>query len=114
MGPGGAGACLRAGANDLGGTLMNESITRAAGALHGQEMRPQAMEALIRSVGREARQRTTLYGTVAPERTSRSFAAAPLLPSIEPPARRFARIARLAEPDDSRYGTCVARRRTGS
>ena len=40
MGPAGRKACLRAGANDLGGTLMNESITRAAGAVHGQEMPP--------------------------------------------------------------------------
>ena len=60
MGPDGAAACLRAGANDLGGTLMNESITRAAGATHGQEMPPEAMEALIRSLGREPWQRTTL------------------------------------------------------
>ena len=44
MGPEGAAACLRAGANDLGGTLMNESITRAAGAVYGQEMPPEAME----------------------------------------------------------------------
>ena len=40
MGPEGAAACLRAGANDIGGTLMNESITRAAGASHGQEFPP--------------------------------------------------------------------------
>ena len=38
---------------------MNESITRAAGAVHGQEMPPESMEALIRSLGREPRQRTT-------------------------------------------------------
>ena len=44
MGREGAAACLAAGANDLGGTLMNESITRAAGAVHGQEMPPEAME----------------------------------------------------------------------
>jgi FO synthase len=62
MGPDGARACLDAGANDLGGTLMNESISRAAGAAHGQEMTPSAMEALIRAAGRTARQRTTLYG----------------------------------------------------
>ena len=49
------------GANDLGGTLMNESITRAAGASFGQEMPPEAMEALIRGIGRTPRQRTTLY-----------------------------------------------------
>src|SRR5204862_5588465 len=61
MGPQGVKACLNAGANDLGGTLMNESISRAAGAAHGQEMTPDMMEALIRSLGREARRRTTLY-----------------------------------------------------
>ena len=65
MGPEGAAACLKAGANDLGGTLMNESISRAAGAQHGQEMPPEAMEALIRSLGRTPRQRTTLYRDAA-------------------------------------------------
>ena len=49
MGPEGAALCLNAGANDLGGTLMNESISRAAGTQHGQEFPPEAMEALIRS-----------------------------------------------------------------
>ena len=53
--------CLNAGANDLGGTLMNESISRAAGTEHGQEFPPEAMEALIRSLGRMPEQRTTLY-----------------------------------------------------
>jgi FO synthase len=61
MGPDGVRECLRAGANDLGGTLMNESISRAAGASHGQEMTPAAMEELIHSVGRTPRERTTLY-----------------------------------------------------
>ena len=61
MGPEGARACLDAGVNDLGGTLMNESISRAAGAAHGQELGPAAMEALIRSAGRRPRVRTTLY-----------------------------------------------------
>ncbi|MGQ0750004.1 MAG: 5-amino-6-(D-ribitylamino)uracil--L-tyrosine 4-hydroxyphenyl transferase CofH [Betaproteobacteria bacterium] len=61
MGPEGARACLEAGVNDLGGTLMNESISRAAGAAHGQELGPQAMAALIRSAGRRPRVRTTLY-----------------------------------------------------
>ncbi len=62
MGIEGAKACLRAGANDLGGTLMNESISRAAGAKHGQEMIAASMERLIRELGRVPRQRTTLYG----------------------------------------------------
>ena len=80
MGPDGAAACLKAGANDLGGTLMNESITRAAGATHGQEMSPQAMETLIRSLGREPWQRTTLYRPASAERRDVSFEAAPLAP----------------------------------
>ncbi len=91
MGGGGAAACLQAGASDLGGTLMNESITRAAGAMHGQEMPPEAMEELICSIGRQPRQRTTLYRPVAVDRASTSFGAAPLLPPVETPARRYER-----------------------
>ncbi len=88
MGPQGAAACLQAGANDLGGTLMNESITRAAGAVHGQEMPPEAMEALIRSLGREPWQRTTLYQAAPRERVAASFDAPPLT-QIDAPARRM-------------------------
>ncbi|WP_425376206.1 5-amino-6-(D-ribitylamino)uracil--L-tyrosine 4-hydroxyphenyl transferase CofH [Rhodoplanes roseus] len=80
MGTEGAQYCLNAGANDVGGTLMNESITRAAGAAHGQEMTPAALEALIRGIGRTPRQRTTLYGTPTTERTATSHAAATLPP----------------------------------
>jgi len=56
---------LRAGANDLGGTLMNESITRAAGATHGQEMTQSDMLSLAASLGRPAVQRTTLYRSLS-------------------------------------------------
>ena len=66
MGPEGARLCLQSGANDLGGTLMEESITRAAGAAHGAEMSPAALEALALSVGRRPRRRTTLYGDAVP------------------------------------------------
>ena len=52
MGPEGVKVCLESGANDLGGTLMDETITRSAGAVHGQEMTPARMEAIIRSIGR--------------------------------------------------------------
>ena len=76
MGPDGVKACLRAGANDLGGTLMDETITRSAGAVHGQEMTPSTMEAIIRSIGRVPRQRTTLYGTAPEERYRRVVCAA--------------------------------------
>jgi FO synthase len=78
LGPEGARAALAAGCNDLGGTLMNESISRAAGASYGQEFPPEAMEELIRSAGRKPRQRTTLYGQPTAERTRASFGAAPL------------------------------------
>jgi FO synthase len=62
MGAAGAAVCLDAGANDLGGTLMNESITRAAGGVHGQLLDAAQLQALARRIGRPARQRTTLYG----------------------------------------------------
>jgi len=73
MGPDGVKVCLRAGANDLGGTLMDETITRSAGAVHGQEMTPDAMERIIRSLGRVPRQRNTVYGSVSDERYRASF-----------------------------------------
>jgi FO synthase len=73
MGPAGVKACLRAGANDLGGTLMDETITRSAGAVHGPEMTPDMMESIIRSIGRLPRQRDTLYRDVSPERYRASF-----------------------------------------
>jgi FO synthase len=62
MGIEGAKLCLAAGCNDLGGTLMNENISRAAGASHGQEMTPRELEQAIMEIGRIPRRRTTLYG----------------------------------------------------
>jgi FO synthase len=88
MGPQGAQACLASGANDLGGTLMNESITRAAGAAFGQELPPQSMHELIEEIGRVPCQRTTTYGEVAVDRMSASFRAAPLTEAINRPPRR--------------------------
>ena len=80
----GARAALQAGANDLGGTLMNESISRAAGAAHGQEMPPERMEDAVRAIGRVPRQRTTLYGAPAPARTRVSFGAHPIVEPRNP------------------------------
>jgi FO synthase len=77
-GPAGVAEALRAGVNDLGGTLMNESISRSAGAGWGQEMPPEQMEALIRSTGRIPRQRTTTYSEPPTEQVARSFGAEPL------------------------------------
>jgi FO synthase len=66
MGLEGSKACLNAGCNDLGGTLTNENISRAAGASHGQEKLPAELEAMIEEIGRAPHRRTTLYGV--PER----------------------------------------------
>lgn len=65
LGIGGASAVLAAGANDLGGVLMNESISRAAGAAHGQEASVDQLRNAAESVGRRLKQRTTLYKDVA-------------------------------------------------
>ena len=78
MGINGARACLQAGANDLGGTLMNESISRAAGSIHGQELSPRRIQQVVDSLQRIPQQRTTLYGTVSDERSTQSFDTVPL------------------------------------
>lgn len=62
LGLDGAAACLAAGVNDLGGVLMNESISRAAGAAHGQELTLADLQAAAATADRPLRQRTTLYG----------------------------------------------------
>jgi FO synthase len=82
MGPAGAAACLSLGANDLGGTLMNESITRAAGGKHGQEFGAEQLVALAASIGRAAAQRTTLYGMVSKSRPAAQREVAHLLPAV--------------------------------
>jgi len=94
MGPDGVVDCLRAGANDLGGTLMNETITRSAGAAHGEEMPPETLEDLVRAMGRRPRQRSTLYGAVAAERQAASFDAPELRPSVNPPVREIPKVVR--------------------
>ncbi|HEX2191600.1 MAG TPA: 5-amino-6-(D-ribitylamino)uracil--L-tyrosine 4-hydroxyphenyl transferase CofH [Acidimicrobiales bacterium] len=64
LGADGARQALLAGANDLGGTLMDENISRAAGASHGQRMDETAFAAIAAPLGRPLEQRTTLYGRV--------------------------------------------------
>jgi FO synthase len=61
MGPSGAQMALQAGCNDLGGTLMNEIISRSAGATHGQELGPEEMRKLAEGIGRPIAQRSTFY-----------------------------------------------------
>ena len=91
LGPRGVRACLGAGVNDLGGTLMNESITRAAGAGFGQELPPERMEALICGAGRSPRQRSTTYGEPPEQQVARSFHAADLRPIVQTPNPAWAR-----------------------
>jgi FO synthase len=88
MGPEGAALCLNAGANDMGGTLMNESISRAAGTQHGQEFPPEAMEGLIHGIGRQPVQRSTAYRGVSNERQVVSFNAPELAPLVQTPPRK--------------------------
>jgi FO synthase len=85
LGADGVSELLQCGVNDLGGTLMNESISRAAGTQHGQELEPAEMERLIRSAGGIPQQRTTLYAEASAERRDASFRAAPLMNPIQTP-----------------------------
>ena len=85
LGPDGAAHALRVGANDLGGTLMNESISRAAGACFGEEMIPARMDELIVGAQRTPRPRTTLYGAAPPGQMARARAAVQTLPIVFTP-----------------------------
>ena len=80
MGKAGVIECLRAGANDVGGTLMNESISRAAGNQNGQELPPGEMDQLIKDAGRVPKQRTTKYENPEVDRSLESYNAPPLVP----------------------------------
>ena len=66
LGKEGALSCLNAGVNDMGGTLMNESISRAAGSIHGQEFEANRMEEFIRNSERSPRLRNTVYESIQP------------------------------------------------
>jgi FO synthase len=88
MGHEGVIACLNAGCNDLGGTLMNESITRAAGAAHGQETSPEEMHAMIRAADRKPRQRTTMYDDASAERIAAGLGAEDLAEIVNTPLRK--------------------------
>lgn len=96
MGRKGVAACLRAGVNDLGGSLMNESITRAAGSGHGQEWAPSEIENMIRDAGRRPRMRTTLYGDAPAERRAAALSDIPLAEVYCAPATKRQRSKKLA------------------
>jgi FO synthase len=91
MGHQGVKACLNAGCNDLGGTLMNESISRAAGTLHGQETSSEEMRRIVRTLNRQPRQRSTVYGSVSQEREQAGIKAGELTEIINTPAKKYER-----------------------
>lgn len=91
LGNRGVQACLSAGVNDLGGTLMNESITRAAGATHGQENSPENLDAMITAAGRHPQHRSTLYGEVDASHIAQSYNAAELSPLVNDLTERASR-----------------------
>ena len=68
LGLGAAGPRLEGGCDDLGGTLMEETISRMAGSSHGVRQTPEALEAAAAAVGRPARQRLTDYSPAPPRR----------------------------------------------
>lgn len=104
LGHDGVKACLAAGVNDLGGTLMNETITRAAGASHGQETSPEEMEEIIASAGRRPVQRTTTYGAAPDLQVQRSFGASPLADPVYTSAKKYERRKRGAKRELYRPG----------
>ena len=91
LGPAGIKFCLETGANDVGGTLMSETITKSAGASYGQEMTPEMVITLVNDIDRIPKQRTTLYETPSKERKNAGFNVADLEPEITTLAERYKR-----------------------
>jgi FO synthase subunit 2 len=97
QGPELAQECLKAGANDFGGTLMNESISTSAGAPHGQFLHPAEMRSWIRAAGRIPVQRSTTYGTV------RVFEDEPIEPEAGWDQERFGSYPQLIASPEFRF-----------
>lgn len=94
--------CLTAGANDFGGTLINESISTSAGAQHGQLVRPAEFRRMIREAGRVPAERTTTYGI---RRVFTDPAQDPdeRLNHVQSPEDQFGTYARLTQDPHFRY-----------
>jgi FO synthase len=82
LGDEGTVAMLNGGANDIGGTLMEETISRMAGSQWGSYKSVTDLEAIATAAGRPARQRTTTYGEVSEERRRAAHAAGGHLPPL--------------------------------
>lgn len=101
LGQEGVKLALNAGSNDLGGTLMNESITRAAGAAHGEELGVAQLEALIAACGRQPQMRNTRYQSVSAERELAARCAGELSEIILSEPEKTSGKARLLKPGSS-------------
>jgi 7,8-didemethyl-8-hydroxy-5-deazariboflavin synthase CofH subunit len=97
QGPQLAQECLKAGANDFGGTLMNESISTSAGAPHGQFLHPKEIRSWIRTAGRIPIQRSTTYTTV------RVFQEEPIEPEASWDQERFGSYPQLIASPEFRF-----------
>ncbi|MFJ8626990.1 bifunctional FO biosynthesis protein CofGH [Kitasatospora sp. NPDC093550] len=84
LGAEGAAEMLRSGANDLGGTLMEETISRMAGSAYGSYKSVRDLRAIAEAAGRPHRQRTTTYGEVPAERQAAALASDGHLPQLLP------------------------------
>ena len=95
--------CLAAGVNDMGGTLINESISTAAGATHGQLVRPQDLRRCIRNAGRIPVERSTLYGTLKRFEKEDQATSDPLDQLTEPQTQRFGSYRALTKDESFRF-----------
>ena len=82
LGPEQCSAVLAGGVDDLGGTLMEEKISRMAGSAHGSRKSVEDLEAMVGAAGRTPRQRTTTYGAVPAERLAAARRAERPLPLV--------------------------------
>ena len=96
-------ACLAAGANDMGGTLINESISTSAGAAHGQLVRPVDLRQVIRDAGRIPVERSTLYRPLHRFDAENVSKLDPLDRLSDEEARRFGSYERLTQMKDFRF-----------
>ena len=94
---------LSCGANDLGGTLINESISTSAGAAHGQRMRPAELRRVIRDAGRVPVQRDTLYRPVRSYPLTPDGVEVDLLDAVEDADARFGSYEKLTRDDRYRF-----------
>jgi FO synthase subunit 2 len=103
-------ALLGAGANDLGGTLINESISTSAGAGHGQLQTPRSLRAAIRSVGRAPVQRDTRYRVLQRFGADASTDPVEPLDGVEDPLAAFGSYASTARDERYRFKLTELRR----